>query len=274
MGGSPFPSLSLRFTFFLSLSLATATSSPLLLIFPSSQNNKPPKATTKDLLSLLDPTNNHTTINPLVSQQLKSCFKFIVPFSPPNPNPFSFNDDRDPPRELLIAPKLDEEERENQLVWWPPEPVLDLARLAFDSGGNPDSIHRIIDPTIIPVPDCEGSIENRCHLTRTPFGRHFISEELNSYLEFLFKLIVDRGPSIGLNVSLNRYDFFHGHMFIATDTGRLGILFHAKEYPAFDKQVFPYNMGYCQTDDFGEVVVDVNYLNIGDADPRYQLFIC
>lgn len=22
--------------------------------------------------------------------------------------------------------------------------------------------------------------------------------------------------------------------------------FHAKEYPAYDKEVFPYNMGYCQ----------------------------
>lgn len=22
--------------------------------------------------------------------------------------------------------------------------------------------------------------------------------------------------------------------------------FHAKEYPAYDKEIFPYNMGYCQ----------------------------
>ncbi|KAM7469773.1 hypothetical protein LguiA_007956 [Lonicera macranthoides] len=96
------------------------------------------------------------------------------------------------------------------------------------------------------VPDIEGSKEDRCELTRTPYGRRFINEELNSYLEFLFKIIAARCPNIGLNISLNRYDFFHGHIFLATDSGRLGILFHAKEYPAYDKEVFPYNMGYCQ----------------------------
>lgn len=49
-------------------------------------------------------------------------------------------------------------------------------------------------------------------------------QELNSYLAFLFEMIVKRGPSAGLNVSLSRYDLFHGHLFLATDSGRLGIL--------------------------------------------------
>ncbi|KHN43299.1 ATP-dependent Clp protease proteolytic subunit-related protein 3, chloroplastic [Glycine soja] len=125
-------------------------------------------------------------------------------------------------------------------------PVLELARLAVDSGGDPAAIHRLLDPTIIPVPDCEGSKEERCELTRTRYGRRFVCEELNLYLQFLFELIVDRGPSVGLDVALNRFDLFHGHLFLALDSGRLGILFHAKEYPAYDKQVFPYNMGFCQ----------------------------
>lgn len=220
----------------------------------------------------------------------------------------------------------------------PPAPVLEIARLAFDSGGDPGSIQRTLDPTIIYVPDVEGSNKNRCQLTRTPYGRRFINEELNSYMEFLFKLIAARGPTVGLHVSLDRYDFFHGHLFIAAD-GRVGILFHAKEYPAYDKQVFPYNMGYCQAgsnvtyddsmnlrnilwlaplptnsttgswsapgvlvvldahpggiiyrdiipeyvdytrtiyeDDFGDNVVDVNYLNVGGgAEAEYQIFIC
>lgn len=47
---------------------------------------------------------------------------------------------------------------------------------------------------------------------------------LNSYLEFLFEIIVERGPSVGLNVSLSRFDFFHGHLFITKDSGRVGIL--------------------------------------------------
>ena len=49
-------------------------------------------------------------------------------------------------------------------------------------------------------------------------------QELNLYLEFLFELIVARGPAVGLNISLTRYDLFHGHLFLAKDTGRLGIL--------------------------------------------------
>ncbi|WMV47305.1 hypothetical protein MTR67_040690 [Solanum verrucosum] len=96
------------------------------------------------------------------------------------------------------------------------------------------------------VPDIEGTKEDRCELTRTPYGRLFINEEINSYLESLFEMIVARGPSVGLNVSLSRFDFFHGHVFLGRDSGRLGILFHAKEYPAYDKEVFPCNMGYCQ----------------------------
>lgn len=215
--------------------------------------------------------------------------------------------------------------------------MLELARLAFDSGGDPGAIHRALDPTVIPIPDVEGSMENRCELTRTPYGRRFINEELNSYLEFLFELIVARGPAIGLNVSLNRFDLFHGHLFIASGSNRLGILFHAKEYPAYQKELFPFNMGYCQKesmvmyddsmnlrnilwlapvpsdsceawvapgvfvvldahpegiiyrdlipdyvkyvrtlyeDDFGDVVVDVNYLNVGAGQSDYHIFIC
>ncbi|XP_042415906.1 MADS-box protein AGL72-like [Zingiber officinale] len=50
-----------------------------------------------------------------------------------------------------------------------------------------------------------------------------IPQELNAYFAFLFELIAGRGPSMGLNVNLSRYDLFHGHLFIA-DSGRLGIL--------------------------------------------------
>lgn len=109
------------------------------------------------------------------------------------------------------------------------------------------------------MPDVEGCKEFRCELTRTPYGRRFINEvclpitilfalllqfmilvspfisdlvvvflfnlqELNSYLKFLFELIAARGPDVGINLSLSRYDFFHGHLFLARETGRLGIL--------------------------------------------------
>ncbi|RLM84422.1 uncharacterized protein C2845_PM04G33560 [Panicum miliaceum] len=138
---------------------------------------------------------------------------------------------------------------------------MELARLAVDSGGDPGAIQRALDPTMLPVPYVEASQENRCELTRTPYGRRFANEfgqfvdmfypvcviNRRSVRAYVFELIVARGPSVGLNVSLSRYDLFHGQLFLASKTGRLGILrFHAKEYPAFDKVLFPNSLGYCQ----------------------------
>ncbi|PON39477.1 T-box protein [Parasponia andersonii] len=337
-------SLSLRFTIIFSLSLSTAysfssssSSSPVFFKpFSLSSRPKAPKATPSDILTLLGDTRRASTVDPSVANELNSCFKFLAPFTP---NGLKMVPQSCSHRKSLCFNTNGARTRteENELIWWPPQSVLDLARFAFDSRQNTEAFHLALDPTVIPVPDVEGSKEDRCQLTRTPYGFRFISEEFNSYLEFLFDLIVARAPAVGLNVSLNRYDFFHGHLFLDTDSGRLGILFHAKEYPAFDKEVFPYNMGYCQKgsnvtyddsmnlrnilwlaplpsdsteaweasgvlvvldarpggiiyrdivpeyvkfvrtiyeDDFGEVVADVNYLDVGDVSPNYQLFIC
>ncbi|KAL8192593.1 hypothetical protein R6Q57_027778 [Mikania cordata] len=337
-------SLPLKFAFILSFSLS-ATSSPITT-FKSNLppirrfNSDKPSASPKDILSLLGTPQQASSVHPQIASQLQSCFKFLVPFNPVTTVLPASHPDlgvRFPRRTLNTKHRCDSLSHENELVWSPPAPVFEIARLAFDSGGDPGSIQRTLDPSIIQVPDVEGSNENRCELTRTPYGRRFINQELNSYMEFLFELIVDRGPKVGLDVSLNRFDFFHGHFFITAD-GRLGILFHAKEYPKYDKEVFPYNMGYCQkgsnvtydesmnlrnilwlaplpsnssTSDwsapgvlvvldarpggiiyrdiipkyanyartiyeeyFGEVVVDVNYLNVGAAEADYQIFIC
>ncbi|WZZ12193.1 hypothetical protein YC2023_105282 [Brassica napus] len=235
----------LRVTILISFSLAAATS------FKLSASHSPsslPKATADDLLAVLAPPSSAAyTVNPAVARELRSCLRFLVPFQPRKPIPDS---GRCSLRTGLCSGRRfeEEEEDENSLVWSPPEAVLELARLAVDSGGDPGSIHRALDPNMIPVPptNVEGSRTRKCQLTRTPYGRHFIAQEVNSYFEFLFRLIESRGPSVGLNVSLSRYDLFHGHLFIASESGRLGILFHAKEYPAYDKRLFPYNMGYCQ----------------------------
>lgn len=324
-------SIPMKFALIISFSLTSSSYTPK---FTSKKPPPPPsaiKATAADILSLLGTQKQASSVNPQIATQLQSCFKFLVPFTPITST-----------STLVVNRKIQSvvvngfENDVNVKVWAPPESVLEIARLAFDSGGDPGSIQRTLDPTMIYVPDVEGSNENKCELTRTPYGRRFINEELNSYMEFLFNLIVARGPRVGLNVTLNRYDFFHGHLFIAAD-GRVGILFHAKEYPAYDKEVFPFNMGYCQQgsnvtyDDsmnvrnilwlaplpsnsasdwsapgvlvvldahpdgiiyrdiipkyvnyartiyeeyFGDLVVDVNYLNVGSAEPNYQIFIC
>ncbi|XLR14268.1 hypothetical protein S83_042206, partial [Arachis hypogaea] len=147
--------------------------------------------------------------DPLVARDINSCFKFLVPFSP------------EPRHRKLASATLigsNGREKDDCLIWWPPQPILDLARLAIDSGGDPSAIHCLLDPSIILVPDVEGSHQDRCQLTRTPYGR-----ELNMYVKFLFKLIAARAPSIGFDVALNRFDLFHGHMFLAFDSGRLGV---------------------------------------------------
>ncbi|KAK7337745.1 hypothetical protein VNO77_18332 [Canavalia gladiata] len=231
------PSATLRFAIFLSFSITASSSLVPPVPFFSKRyapSSSIPKATPSQLLSLLGSKAQSSAVNPTVARELKSCFKFLVPLNPYH-HELGRTEPTGPSRRV-----------ENELIWWPPEPVLELARLAVDSGGDPAAIHRALDPTIIPVPDVEGSTEDCCELTRTPYGRRFISEELNLYLQFLFELIIDRGPSVGLDVTLNRFDLFHGHLFLAVDSGRLGILFHAKEYPASDKQVFPYNLGFCQ----------------------------
>ncbi|KAI5658731.1 hypothetical protein M9H77_27524 [Catharanthus roseus] len=343
--GNP-PLLSLRFAFVFSVSLAAsyATTSASLSFprpkFRSQSAISVPKATAKDLLALLGPPQLALSVNQQEAEQLKSCFKFLVPCSPAcqtQPVISGYKPARRSLSPVRFTSKENKEAEVNELIWWPPEPVFELARLAVDSGGDPGVIHGALDPTIIKVPDVEGSKEERCELTRTSYGRRFINEELNSYLKFLFEIIEARGPSVGLNVSLNRYDLFHGHLFLAVDSGRLGILFHAKEYPAYDKDVFPCNMGYCQIgsnvtcdnsmnlrnilwlaplpsnstktwlapgvlvvldarpdgiiykdlipeyvhiartlyeDDFGEVAVDVNYLNVGTKASRYEIFLC
>ncbi|KAF7805091.1 ATP-dependent Clp protease proteolytic subunit-related protein 3, chloroplastic [Senna tora] len=254
------PFLSFRFSLFLSLSLTASSSSALFFSKRSPSSPSTPTATPSDLFAVLASKPQSLAVNPIVAQDLKSCFKFLVPFSP---NSVKLDPTLRSPRRLLGLTKSASrsQREEDELIWWPPEPVLELARLAIDSGGDPAAIQRALDPTIIPcvldsgykicgtiiVPDIEGSKECRCELTRTPYGRHFVSEELNQYIKFLFDLIVARGPSVGLNVTLNRFDLFHGHLFLAVDSGRLGILFHAKEYPEYDEEVFPYNMGFCQT---------------------------
>lgn len=151
------PSFSLGLTIFVSLSLtassysisSSSSCSPIFLK-PSSPSTSP-KATPSDLLSLLGSKSQSSTINPLVAQELTSCFKFLVPFTP---NVNKLCPQKYPNRKVLNLKQkgdLCQREEEDELVWWPPQPVLELARLAVDSGGDPAAIQRALDPTMITV---------------------------------------------------------------------------------------------------------------------------
>ena len=50
--------------------------------------------------------------------------------------------------------------------------------------------------------------------------------------------------------------------------------FHAKEYPSYDKQVFPYNMGFCQRGTFYHSSVNVMYGSTGNTVVLYLSESC
>ncbi|URD90780.1 hypothetical protein MUK42_27258 [Musa troglodytarum] len=241
-GGSSIPvKLAFSISFAFSFSLTLGASAPHSLTpFPKISSFLSLKAASSSssrtaaahLLALLGSAHDARKVPASEASELRSCLRFLVPFS--SSTPVKEN------KHLRLRHDADD------MVWWPPEPVMELARLAVDSGGDPSVIQMALDPTPLPVPDVEGLKKDKCQLTRTRYGYRFADMELNTYFAFLFELIAERGPSVGLNVSLSRYDLFHGHLFVATDSGRLGMLFHAKEYPAYEKESFPYNMGYCQ----------------------------
>lgn len=82
-----------------------------------------------------------------------------------------------------------------------------------------------------------------CEIDGRRRGRRHKSRRAQEFLAMLFQLVSKCSEG---KISLNRFDLFHGHVFVASATNTLGILFHAKEYPAYDDKTFPYDLGYCQ----------------------------
>lgn len=146
---------SLKLAFLLSLSFATTSSSfssqlPFLTPHkPSKTRPDPPKATASDLLALLSTPQQASSVNAREARLLKSCFKFLVPFSPTRPVPQPVA--RPGRRALGSWPGWKREDDGNELIWWPPEAVMELAWLAVDSGGDVAAIQGALDPTVISV---------------------------------------------------------------------------------------------------------------------------
>lgn len=140
----------------------------------------------------------------------------------------------------------DAREKMERLAQWPPPEILQLAKRAVEFGGDPSAVLTELSPIRHSVPDVENSTAERCSLTKYDYGNRFDDDVINSYIVFLYHAISMLSPFVGLNVSLSRFDLFHGHMFTSYDTSRLGILFHSREYPAYDEKTFPLNLGFCQ----------------------------
>ncbi|GIL48465.1 hypothetical protein Vafri_4981, partial [Volvox africanus] len=84
----------------------------------------------------------------------------------------------------------------------------------------------------------------QCFLAPGDTVQRFLDPSLESFLLSLFRCIEDQRAPM---VTLGPYCLFHAHLFIASPPAPgVGLLFHACEYPAFDVDCFPYNLGYCQ----------------------------
>lgn len=147
MATGVFPSISLKLTFAVafSLSLAAFSSSrnvhfvPKISLKSSLSSSSPyPRDLAADILSLLGSQRDAARIPVEEADEIRSCLRFLAPFVnlPERPNR----------RELLA-----DIEEEDEMVRWPPPPVMELARLAVDSGGDPASIQRSLDPTVLKV---------------------------------------------------------------------------------------------------------------------------
>ncbi|PXF42165.1 hypothetical protein BWQ96_08085 [Gracilariopsis chorda] len=66
----------------------------------------------------------------------------------------------------------------------------------------------------------------------------------NKHMETFLMDLFERVAFI-CDARLTRFDLFHAHLFFNGEHNALGVLFHAKEYPARNEQM-PYDLGYCQ----------------------------
>lgn len=93
------------------------------------------------------------------------------------------------------------------------------------------------------VPNVENSALRQCSLSHESTGRRLRCRNSQKFVADLFKTVESESWA-----TLNRFDLFHAHVFTTCerDSPRVGILFHAKEYPAYDEHEFSVNLGRCQ----------------------------
>ncbi|KAL0033494.1 hypothetical protein WJX77_012129 [Trebouxia sp. C0004] len=158
---------------------------------------------------------------------------------------------------LLGGRSLEDPIREQELLaalhFLPVPPAPPRWRALADSvkSAGPAAVQQKLSKTMYIVPDVECAAECNCSLAAQPTARRFLYPQLNRFLADVFEGIPTGTQSSGLpKVELNRFDLFHAHLFYTKKAQSLGLLFHSKEYPAYDQQKFPINLGYCQQDSY------------------------
>jgi len=143
--------LSLKLAFTLSLAVSFSVS----CCASSSSSSSPgtsassPQAVAADLLSVLAGPRAAARVPAAEASRLHACLRFLAPANPTASKVSSWS--RGGPRKFLLEGCDAGAAEADEMVMWPPAPVLELARLAVDSGGDPGAIHRALDPTMLPV---------------------------------------------------------------------------------------------------------------------------
>ncbi|GMH42665.1 hypothetical protein BSKO_10584 [Bryopsis sp. KO-2023] len=155
---------------------------------------------------------------------------------------------------VLSKGKLNDYEREQEMesalvrLHSPDAPLAwaELATNARHRGAT--AIRESLAKPVIEVPDVEDAAAHKCSLALRPEAQRFRDDSINRFIAELFSAITNATELPCPKVHLDRFDLFHAHLFLDYATSDMGLIFHAREYPAFDKVSFPYILGYCQQD--------------------------
>ena len=108
------------------------------------------------------------------------------------------------------------------------------------------ALHAALAPRRLRVPSFGTLAHCGCHLTSTTVARRFRSRQLNACLALLFEQAPAAAALAGLPpIELSRWDLHHGHLFYERGSAQLGLLLHAREYPAATAD-FDVCLGNCQ----------------------------
>ena len=143
-------SLKLAFTISLAVSFSVSCCASSSSSSPHTSSARSPQAVAADLLSVLAGPRAAARVPVAEASRLHACLRFLAPANLTTaPKVSSWS--RGGPWKFLLEGCDAGAAEADEMVMWPPAPVLELARLAVDSGGDPGAIHRALDPTMLPV---------------------------------------------------------------------------------------------------------------------------
>jgi hypothetical protein len=109
------------------------------------------------------------------------------------------------------------------------------------------ALRQALSPRRYRIPSFSTLAHCSCQLASSSNGRRFRAKSINLFMALLFEQVPAAVSLAGLpRVRLDRWDLHHAHLFYAASCRQLGLLLHAKEYPAAHAERFDVQLGNCQ----------------------------